>query len=77
MPSDIQTRVVNDKTIQDFQLQLSYKIWENVFDSNCVNDSFNNFLNTYLQCYNANIRKQTMKKKIKFQNWITTGIKTC
>jgi hypothetical protein len=72
----IQTRVFHDKAIQDFQLQLRYEFWENVFGNNCVNDSFNNFLNTYLRCYYTNFTKQTAKKKRKFQNWLTTVIKT-
>ena len=71
----IQTRVINEKTIQEFQLQLSYEIWGKFFDSDSVNDSFNNFLNTYLQYYNTNFTKHIRKKKTKFQNWITTGTK--
>ena len=63
----IQTRVFNEKTIQEFQLQLSYEIWGKVFDSDSVNDSFNNFLNTYLQYYNANFTKHIRKRKQNFK----------
>jgi hypothetical protein len=40
----IQTRVFNDKAIQDFKLQLNYENWGNVFGNICVNDGFNKFL---------------------------------
>jgi exonuclease III len=35
-------------SINEFRLQLSYELWENVITKNDVNISFNNFLNTYL-----------------------------
>jgi len=41
------TRRFDNNTIADFQLQLSYEQWDNVFGNNNVNEIFNNFLNTY------------------------------
>ena len=70
-----QTRIYNNKAIHNFKLQLSHGCWDNVFGSNCVNEIFNNFLNTYLQCYYANFTRVTMKRQHKFQNWMTIGIK--
>jgi hypothetical protein len=41
----------DNNSITDFQLQLSYEQWDNVFGNNNVNEIFNNFLNTYVRCY--------------------------
>jgi hypothetical protein len=59
----IQTRIYNNKAIQDFQMQLSHEYWDNVFGNTCVNETFNNFLSTYLRCYYVNFTKITKKKK--------------
>ena len=53
-----------DNTIADFQLQLSYEQWDNVFGNNNVNEIFNNFLNTYLRCYYSNFPKKVIKLNI-------------
>jgi hypothetical protein len=39
-------RNINKNTIAEFQLQLSWEQWDNVFGNNNVNDTFSNFLNT-------------------------------
>ena len=44
-------RKINKYTIADFQLNLSYETWEQVFDGNDVNEIFNSFLNTFLRIY--------------------------
>jgi len=41
-------RRINDTTISEFQLNLSYESWDNVFNGDGVDTIFNNFLNTYL-----------------------------
>jgi hypothetical protein len=41
-------KIINNSTLLDFQLNLSYESWDNVFNSNEVDTIFNNFLNTYL-----------------------------
>ena len=42
----IYTRRFDNNTPADFQLQLSYEQWDDVFGNNNVNETFNNFLNT-------------------------------
>jgi protein subunit release factor A len=41
----IHTIKFDNNTVTDFQIQLSYEQWDNVFGNN-VNEIFNNFLNT-------------------------------
>ena len=43
--------VINDPTISEFQLNLSYESWDNVFDGDDVDTIFNNFLNTYFTIF--------------------------
>jgi len=37
----------------EFQNSLTYESWDQVFDSNDVNNIFNSFLNTYLRIFYA------------------------
>jgi hypothetical protein len=39
-------RNINKNTIAEFQLQVSWKQWDNIFGNNNVNNMLNNFLNT-------------------------------
>jgi len=41
-------RKINNYTIADFQCNLSYETWEQLFDGNDVNEIFNSFLNNFL-----------------------------
>ena len=50
-------RNINQNTIAEFQLQLSWEQWDNIFGNNNVNDMFNKFLNTYLRCYYSSFLK--------------------
>ena len=43
------TRIINKNTIAEFQQQLSWERWDDVFGLNDVNGKFNTFLNTYLR----------------------------
>ena len=43
--------IINDTTISEFQLNLSYESWDNVFNGDDVDIIFNNFLNTYLRIF--------------------------
>ena len=69
------TRNINKNTITEFQLQLSWKQWDNIFGNNNVNDMFNNFLNTYLRCYYSSFLKKEIKSNATHNQWITEGIK--
>ncbi len=66
----------DNNSVTNFQTQLSYEQWENVFGSNDANEIFNNFLNTYLRCYYSCFNKITTKNHLEKNQWITTGIKT-
>jgi len=69
----INTRRIDNNTIADFQLQLSYEHWDNVFGSNNVSEIFNNFLNTYLRCYYSSFPKRVTKTQHNYKtldyNW--------
>ena len=67
---------LDNDTITNFWNLLSYEQWENVFESNRVNEIFNNFLNTYLRCYYSSFNKMTTKNLTGNNHWITSGIKT-
>jgi hypothetical protein len=62
--------------MMEFQSLLSWEQWEDVFGVNDVNIMFNNFLNTYLRCYNSSFAKKQVSKSNRSNNlWITKGIK--
>jgi hypothetical protein len=44
-------RDINDQSIMEFQLQLSYENWEEIFMEDDANISFNRFLNIYLRIF--------------------------
>ena len=44
-------RNITSTTITDFQLKLSYEIWDNIFEESDANIILNNFLNTYLRIF--------------------------
>jgi len=46
----IHTIKLDNDSLTDFQTQLSYEQWDNVFGNDNVNEIFNNFLNIYLRC---------------------------
>ena len=66
---------LNNHSITDFQNQLSYEQWDNVFGNESTNEIFNNFLNTYLQCYYSTFDKKISRNSCDNNQWITTGIK--
>jgi hypothetical protein len=71
----IYIRNINQHTIAEFQYLLSWENWENIFGNNNINSMFNNFLNTYLRCFNASFLKKEIKYNHIYNNWITKGIK--
>ena len=44
-------RRINEHTINDFLLKLSYETWDTVFSSNDVNVMFNSFMDSYLKIF--------------------------
>jgi hypothetical protein len=47
--------------LNEFQLHLSYELWENVFSDDDTNIIFNKFLNTFLIHFYASFLKKRMK----------------
>ena len=58
-------RNINSTTISEFQLNISCKTWDNIFEGSYVNIIFNNFLNSYLRTVYSSFIK---KKKISFNH---------
>ena len=46
-------RDINDQSILEFQLLLSYENWEDIFMEDDANTSFNTFLNIYLRIFHS------------------------
>ena len=66
----------NQYTIADFQLKLSYEMWEQVLDGNDVNKFFNSSLNIFLRVYCSMFPLIQAKSKMNQNSWITPGIIT-
>jgi hypothetical protein len=67
---------INRQSLNEFQLHLSYELWEDVFSDDDTNIIFNKFLNTFLIHFYASFLKKRMKFTHNPKAWITTGIKT-
>jgi hypothetical protein len=66
-------RGINNESLYDFQMKLSYESWELVFNTCDLNSSFNEFLNLFLRHFNSSFPlKRGFKQKSK--SWITKGI---
>jgi hypothetical protein len=68
-------RKINRQLLNEFQLHLSYELWEDVFSDHDTNIIFNKFLNTFLIHFYASFPKKRMKLIHNPKAWITTGIK--
>jgi hypothetical protein len=51
-------RHIDSTTITDFQVQLTYETWDNIFEGSDVNILFNNFLNTCLKFYTLSLLRK-------------------
>jgi hypothetical protein len=47
----ISARTFNKRSLLNFKIQLSYEMWEDVFNGNDTDTIFNSFLNTYLRIF--------------------------
>jgi hypothetical protein len=68
-------RKIDKLSIADFNNKLSYELWDNVFNENDVNSSFNNFLSTYLRLFNSCFLLKKVQCKPNNKAWLTQGIK--
>ena len=69
-------REISTHSLNEFQTNLSYEAWENVFSDNDTDTTFNNFLNTFLRIFNASFPKKSTKLRQNSKALLTTGIKT-
>jgi hypothetical protein len=60
----------------EFQLQLSYENWEEIFMEDDAYISFNRFLNIYLRIFHSSFIKKQKNCNTIFKPWLTKGIKT-
>jgi len=67
-------RVINDTTVSEFQLNLSYESWDNVFNGDDVDTIFNNFLNTYLRIFYHTFALKKCQNNYNNKQWKTPGI---
>jgi hypothetical protein len=68
-------RIINDSTIFEFQLHLSYESWDNVFIGDDVDTIFNNFLNIYLRIFYYAFPLLKCRNYYNNKPWITPGIR--
>ena len=69
-------RSFNKASVTNFNIQLSYESWEDVFASDEVNTCFNIFLNKYLTIFDASFPIRRSSESNKSKPWLTQGIKT-
>jgi hypothetical protein len=60
----------------EFKLLLSHENWEEVFQEDDINISYNKFLNIYLRIFHSCFIKKQKNSNTIFKPWLTKGIKT-
>ena len=68
-------RLINEFTISEFKLNLSYESWDEIFTEENVDSVFNSFLNTYLRIFHHSFPLKKVYHSQYNKAWITTGIK--
>jgi hypothetical protein len=63
-------RKIDNHSMADFIMKLSYETWDTVFSNVDIVTGFNSFLNTYLRIFYSSFPL----KKAKNNTWMTTGI---
>jgi hypothetical protein len=59
-------RGINDQSILEFHLLLSYENWEEIFMDDDANISFNKFVNVHLRIFHSCFIKKTYKLQYNF-----------
>jgi hypothetical protein len=67
--------LINEFTISEFKLNLSYESWEEIFTNDNVDSVFSSFLNTYLRIFYHSFPLKKVYHKRYSKPWITTSIK--
>jgi hypothetical protein len=71
------TRKIDKCSLADFNYNLSFEVWKEVFDEKDVNVMLNSFLNTFLRLFYTNFPKSSNRPHIaKYKEWISPSIKT-
>jgi hypothetical protein len=70
-------RIINESSILDFQINLSYELWDDtrIFIDSDVHTIFNKYLNTYLRIFNSSFRISKSRTTYTNKLWVTAGIK--
>ena len=69
-------RIINNSTMFEFQLNLSYESLDNVFNGDDdVDVIVNNFLHTYLRIFYLTFALKKCQYSYNIKQWITPGIK--
>jgi len=68
-------RDINQSTIAEFQLKLSYETWDKIFMKNDVNEIYNSFLNIFLRHYHSCFPVIKTNRLSYGKLWITSGIR--
>jgi hypothetical protein len=76
LQNPIFSRKIDDNSISQFILLLSYENWEDVFIARNVDIIFNNFLNTYLRIFYTSFPLKKLRYSHNTKPWLTTGIRT-
>jgi hypothetical protein len=70
-------RIFNEQSLLNFKIQLSYEMWEDVYNGNDTDTIFNSYLHTYLRIFYSSfpLKKIQTGSKTNAKNWITSGIR--
>jgi hypothetical protein len=68
-------RNIDKNGMFDFKTSLSLETWDNVFENNDTNSSYNFFLSTYLRVYYSSLPLRKLIIETNGNAWITTGIR--
>jgi hypothetical protein len=85
MINDINLKILNNTPchirniykhgIVDFKIELILETWDNIFDNNNVNSTYNSFLNTHLRVFYSSIPLKKLITKTNGNAWVTAGIR--
>ena len=67
---------IDNHSIAEFIIQLSYESWDDVFIDVDIDTKFNSFLNAYLRILYSSFPLKKVKKPTTKNTWMTPGIKT-
>ena len=68
-------RLINEFTMSEFKLNLSYESWDEIFTEDNVHSVFNSFLNAYFRIFYHRFPRKKSYHTENNKPWITTGIK--